>query len=108
MRLQRIWCCALSAVMAAMLGPVVARAQSSDSPLDALLEFYFSRDAATTESYLLKSTRDQIDHLNAGDREFILNILMIAQVLDKQGIASKRPLSRNPIVELQEKNSGKS
>lgn len=99
----------LSALLAGTLAAGLAWAQARPRPLDAVLAVFFAADTATVESYLLESTKAQLQQLKPGYRQFILEGLRVSQTLEKEGgIQVQRVNQGNALLRLQETGGNES
>lgn len=74
----------LRALLASLLAVGWAWAQARPRPLDAALGVFFAADAATVESFLLESTKAQLQQLEPAEREDFLSALRIRRNLEER------------------------
>lgn len=80
-------------------------AEEAQSPLEAALELFFAPDIQTVESFLLKSTREQLRQLDSDIRGEVLGAFNPGSRLEKGGFKIERLENRPDLFRMQNTDS---
>lgn len=97
------------AILFVVLVSNLSRAQTTQTPHDALLDLYFSDTPEAAERHLLNSTKEQLAQLDPSARQVFFDMLMVRQDMEKEGgVVSKRGGQDHAILTLEAKDQAQS